>query len=540
MTDFNIVLDASDFGRIQSVTVLNELYMRMAQSAPIPRQLPDMQRVHTLDPYAGNKMPWDAPNHDLPVHSTLPYTQASQKSPKTLSSSPDDSVYLRGSNISSGSMGRKWNLPFGKRSPRKSSLTPEINMMSLDSTNELATSKSQSGRVPENLESAAWDNPPQASNKRQSSHEAQIEWQPSPQMRIEEDNPWREETSATALPGLVVGPQDKRDRGESYSGPRRISTGQTLFGDDRIFNGQDGMAQPGSHFVSHTRLDSNPTTSISRESTSSDLKSTPSKFYSMFRSRTTSGDHVTEKPPLARTDNSRKFSPAVTRKNSAPNDLVTETASPRSKDPYGGFCKGAYKLQVGLVGESMKICNQSTSGTGQSFYWTCASSKCCFEGPACKVGKSWEFDNTVRATEGVRYRWTLLAKSHVAMSKVKNHMYEYRCVFCAEQGQPTSIHYGDRAFLDHITIHRNQPYSALSSEKVVCVKGTVAVDHQVFDVNFPPIMESNHSHERTLVNSPEMEIRNSEHNTSSPEEEEGLIWCTPIPSSDRSPWEQQS
>lgn len=36
LTDFNIVVDASDFGRIKSVTVLNELYMRMAQVCLIP------------------------------------------------------------------------------------------------------------------------------------------------------------------------------------------------------------------------------------------------------------------------------------------------------------------------------------------------------------------------------------------------------------------------------------------------------------------------------------------------------------------------
>lgn len=253
----------------------------------------------------------------------------------------------------------------------------------------------------------------------------------------------------------------------------------------------------------------------------------------MFRRTSSEITQVEDKkPPLKRLDNSRKSLPRVPRNDSTPE----AAASAQANDPYGGFCKGAYKLQVGLVKEGMRICNQSTSMTGQANYWACASSKCCFEGPACKVGKIWKFDNSVRTMQGVRYRWTLLAKSHVAMSKVTNRIYAFRCLFCSEQGQPTNIYHGDKVFLDHIWTHQEQSASLLSSEKIICRSGRMALDHEVFDVNFPPSVETAQFHGRTLVNSPNIDKISNDH-TDFPEGEEFFEWSTPEASIDSSPWQ---
>ena len=154
-----------------------------------------------------------------------------------------------------------------------------------------------------------------------------------------------------------------------------------------------------------------------------------------------------------------------------------------ARNPYGGFCKGAYKLQVGLTKESVKLRNQSTSMTGQSNYFACASSKCAFEGPALKSGKTWIFDDEMRRSNAIQYRWTFLAKSHVALSKVKNREYNYQCVFCERKDEAMEVYRSEKTFIEHVAMHRDQDSLALLTDKVCCITGRKAVKEEAFDIN---------------------------------------------------------
>lgn len=519
------------------MNVLNELYMRMAQAAPIQRQRIDMGRVETLPSVPGSGRAWETEPHAQPPAQSQPILQGQSKSPSVVNSLPTDFVGNNNSIRPPGSTGKKWGIPFKSRSPRGSSSTPRPDpnpSKQYNPPNEPSAGKASLGIQAGGNAPSTWDPSSRAPVRKSSTHDSQLErphsgsWKPSPEMRIDEDNPWREETSASPIRDVVPDSPDPKETQRFLPGPQRRSTEQTFVDDEGLKS-----AHISSPSGSQTRLVLNRTPSIESKATSLESKATPGKFTSMFRRRTsTEATQVAEKaPPLKRLDNSRKPSPAVSRAPSIP-----QPAPSTSKDPCGGFCKGAYKLQVGLVKESMKISNQSTSMTGQSNYWACASSKCCFEGAACRVGnKAWEFDNTVRTLQGTRYRWTLLAKSHVAMSKVMHHNYDFQCIFCAEQGQPAIIYRGNQAFLDHISTHRGQSASLLNSEKIICKTGRVALDHEVFDVNFPPSGETPQYHGRTLVNSPDIDIK-----MISPEEEEGFIWSNPEPPFDPSPWKQQT
>ena len=137
--------------------------------------------------------------------------------------------------------------------------------------------------------------------------------------------------------------------------------------------------------------------------------------------------------------------------------------------------------------------------TGESNYWACASSKCAFEGPACKDGKKWVFDDTVRVSNAVRYRWTFLAKCHVALSKVKNGQYDYLCVFCGVQPFSNSIYRGEKAFVDHVLQHATQQPDPSTLGKVCCIYGRVALEEEDFDVNLTPNEDSPLAHRQVLV-----------------------------------------
>ncbi len=156
-----------------------------------------------------------------------------------------------------------------------------------------------------------------------------------------------------------------------------------------------------------------------------------------------------------------------------------------SEDVYGGFCKGAYKLQVGLR-DGLKLRNQSGSFQGEGYYWACGSSKCAFEGRAGKKDKEWAFDNTVRNSHGVRYRWTFLAKSHVGLSKAKNGIYDYRCVFCVSQGHESPVFRKAKVLIEHVSQHRGQHLDEAILRKTNCINLREAADDEDFDINLTP------------------------------------------------------
>ena len=163
----------------------------------------------------------------------------------------------------------------------------------------------------------------------------------------------------------------------------------------------------------------------------------------------------------------------------------TNESKPPFGDLYGGFCKGAYKLQVGLR-DGLKLRNQSGSFQGEGYYWACGSSKCAFEGRACKEGKEWNFDDTIHSSSGVRYRWVFLAKSHIAMSKAKNGIYDYRCVFCVLQGQESPVFRKPRILMEHVSRHRGQNLDESIIRKTNCIDMREATDDEDFDINLTP------------------------------------------------------
>ncbi|KAI9810878.1 MAG: hypothetical protein M1827_005737 [Pycnora praestabilis] len=166
---------------------------------------------------------------------------------------------------------------------------------------------------------------------------------------------------------------------------------------------------------------------------------------------------------------------------------LSVTTLPSSENGYGGFCKGAYYLQVGLRKEAVKLRNQSVSFQGEGYYWACASSKCAFEGRAIKKS-GWVFDDTVRTSHGIRYRWSFLAKSHIVPRKVQLRTCRYRCIFCAstsvEGGAPLFQKVAD--LMEHILQHCGQSLDYSILQRISCVSDRLAADDEGFDINLAP------------------------------------------------------
>jgi hypothetical protein len=146
------------------------------------------------------------------------------------------------------------------------------------------------------------------------------------------------------------------------------------------------------------------------------------------------------------TNTNINHSTAFTSRTSLPIPLTL----PSDSNSYLGFCKGAYRLQIGLSPRKAFDVETRPAGLYSTFQvWRC--SKCRFEGPlyltaglpGCgkKAGKPERmFDPKVRTSEGgIAYRWAFLAKSHLTTREtvdgVKDGSFgSFGCLFCCAEG----------------------------------------------------------------------------------------------------------
>ncbi|KEF59173.1 uncharacterized protein A1O9_04017 [Exophiala aquamarina CBS 119918] len=128
---------------------------------------------------------------------------------------------------------------------------------------------------------------------------------------------------------------------------------------------------------------------------------------------------------------------------------------PTDKDLLG-FCRGAFRLQIGLESKAFKVANRPVGYSSMIQFWRCE--KCSFEGPMHnsavlsegKKKQNWKpvklFDPKIRTSESgaIRYKWAFLAKCHVVMKGMVP--YEtalgqsgafgtFGCIFCAAEGK---------------------------------------------------------------------------------------------------------
>ncbi|KAL8971132.1 MAG: hypothetical protein Q9183_001201 [Haloplaca sp. 2 TL-2023] len=395
MADFTTLVDASDVGRIKTVTVLNDLYLRIAVESTIAQGSFGDVRSCTSPQVASQNhqaLPQVASDAPLPPSSQLVDNNVGARGTRMLSyperqqnysASPPDRNSGRRTTPKSG---------FFDRFRRKSSTEDN---WSRKSSSVLSASQSGADIAP--------TTPPSSQQPKNSSP-----LMTSPQAAIDEENPWMMET---------------REHDATAKQPQ-----------------WDPSMSRTSTLVPGTVIRPRPSTMGSSSSIS--------------RER-----------------------------------LLSTSALP------GGFCKGAYKLQEHAKG-AMELRNKSWSllatsdpaqAMGQGYYWACSRSTCAFEGPAQRNGTEWIFDDSVRESYGVRYRWSFLAKAHVLMPKAKNGKYDYGCVFCVYDGIECPAFHGIKDFLAHVRLHRGKPIPETVLQRIACISDRVAAFDEAFDVNLRPL-----------------------------------------------------
>ena len=179
-------------------------------------------------------------------------------------------------------------------------------------------------------------------------------------------------------------------------------------------------------------------------------------------------------------------SPAPTRLSHAISNPLPGLITPSSENNYGGFCKSAWKLQVGER-DGIKVRKEMGPTTSMIHVWGCANRKCAFQTNIFGVLKHPTFDPRVHeSSSAIRFRWSFLAKSHVVQPKVVNGSYSYKCILCCSEGDSTPVFGGIDTLLKHLEIHRDKPVPAVLLHHAGCIMDRFAPDDEDFDLNIVP------------------------------------------------------
>lgn len=185
------------------------------------------------------------------------------------------------------------------------------------------------------------------------------------------------------------------------------------------------------------------------------------------------------------------FMPHISAVSVIPKTILSSNASISPKDllpseanKFAGFCKGAWRLQIGDKKKAMGERERLLGMYSTIKYWQC--SKCNFEGPmVVRDKKTRGYDTRVHGTEGVQYRWEFLFKSHVEYKDINPDPLSacFGCIFCCAEGRGTPTFGGKHSFMAHLQQHRDHLPSGEVLYRMNCLVGRRAEPTEDFDIN---------------------------------------------------------
>ncbi|KAJ5652864.1 hypothetical protein N7507_010290 [Penicillium longicatenatum] len=460
--DVVAVLSASDYGRSCTISVLHELYQRIAQSAPVPWPIGVGSVYATVDPTSsigyyiqllerGRSLSWtresSRPDGFVVTPPTGFFGQLSGSPTEMLGSSrPGEPCSPPQRERKSSGLGTAISSLWSHRSKRGSG-SRASNGSSVASTADLEY-LARSG-VPV----------PQCSNSKMTLTEPATDIKPQPQ-----------QTSKC---------KERRSRSEKEEITRRMTRklmrnpwtndGRSDCGTDSDSDMSDETISPTEEVPSQPAKPEDPNPATSEIVNETPLGVQPAAPSVMSDDTT----HSTALTVLPSTLSTGQFWP------------------PRRENGYSGFCKGAWKLSSGLGG--FKIYSEPIGYYLLMSKWRCY--RCFFGMPLAPGSKRHDlrFDQKIYLHEatGIRYRWSFLAKSHLAYTRpgvsAPTHVHgTFGCIFCCAELDVVAPTLNS---LDEFMAHLGEQHRSVDLallERTRCVVGRDASAEEAFDINIPP------------------------------------------------------
>lgn len=174
-----------------------------------------------------------------------------------------------------------------------------------------------------------------------------------------------------------------------------------------------------------------------------------------------------------------------------PNELLH---SPNKTDPlpnelnnYAGFCKGAWRHQMGDIKRAMEEKTRPGGMYQQAKFWQCKH--CKFEGRSVPIDKKKNGHDmrVFKLVSGIQFRCNFMFKTHVAKSNehdLNPTNATFGCIFCGSEGKETPTFDGIESFMGHLREHRERLPTGEVLYRMNCLVGRQARSTQDFDINF--------------------------------------------------------
>ena len=168
----------------------------------------------------------------------------------------------------------------------------------------------------------------------------------------------------------------------------------------------------------------------------------------------------------------------------SPTTLSSKDLLPSETNKYAGFCKGAWKAQIGDRKKAMDERQRPGGMYNAARYWQC--SKCKFEGRLVMLDKKTKaVDKRVLTAEGVQFRWDFLFKSHIETKEATSDFLKstFGCMFCTAEGRGTPTFGGAQMLMAHLQEHRDRLPTGEVLYRMNCLVGPKAPLEDDFDIN---------------------------------------------------------
>ena len=168
------------------------------------------------------------------------------------------------------------------------------------------------------------------------------------------------------------------------------------------------------------------------------------------------------------------------------NSMNPKDALPSEFNGYAGFCKGAWRQQIGDRKKAIEERVRPGGMYNSAKYLQCK--QCKFEGRLVAANKKAHhgFDMRVfKLVEGIQFRWEFLFKSHVPSKEamLDPTKAKFGCMFCCAEGRPTPTFQGITAFMGHLVEHRDRLPNGEVLYRMNCLVGRQAGVEEDFDIN---------------------------------------------------------
>ena len=164
----------------------------------------------------------------------------------------------------------------------------------------------------------------------------------------------------------------------------------------------------------------------------------------------------------------------------SPKDLL-----PNEMNKYAGFCKGAWRQQIGDTKRAMEERIRPGGTYNQTKYWQCKH--CKFEGRLVPIDKKKSgYDVRVfRLVGGIQFRWEFMFKSHIAIKDGDGNPTKatFGCMFCCADGRGIPTFDGIQTFMGHLVEHRDHLPTGEVLYRMNCLVGRQAAFDEDFDIN---------------------------------------------------------